>query len=125
MLHCHKKNMGVFGKIAYSLAKKLKKQIWHGLFFHTVLPCKMMATYESRYSFFEVTNKGSSLMPYIQFLSLKWPHLVISETAALQLGTDRGFMDRLVGWCEVDEHAGVQGKAQGGGRGLLSTLTIL
>uniref|UniRef100_K1QHY6 Rap1 GTPase-GDP dissociation stimulator 1-A n=1 Tax=Magallana gigas TaxID=29159 RepID=K1QHY6_MAGGI len=32
------------------------------------------------------------------------------ETAALQLGTDRGFMDRLVGWCEVDEHAGVQGE---------------
>ncbi|XP_062604562.1 rap1 GTPase-GDP dissociation stimulator 1-like [Saccostrea cucullata] len=32
------------------------------------------------------------------------------ETAALQLGTDRLFMDRLVGWCEVDEHAGVQGE---------------
>ncbi|XP_048763708.1 rap1 GTPase-GDP dissociation stimulator 1-like isoform X2 [Ostrea edulis] len=32
------------------------------------------------------------------------------ETAALQLGTDRGFVDRLVGWCDVDEHAGVQGE---------------
>lgn len=45
---------------------------------------------------------------------------MISETAALQLGTDRGFMDRLVGWCEVDEHAGVQGKEGG----VLSTLLI-
>ena len=43
------------------------------------------------------------------------PSLIISETAALQLGTDRGFMDRLVGWCEVDEHAGVQGKEGGPG----------
>lgn len=45
---------------------------------------------------------------------------MISETAALQLGTDRGFMDRLVGWCEVDEHAGVQGKEGD----VLSTLLI-
>jgi hypothetical protein len=37
--------------------------------------------------------------------------LNIAETAALQLGTDRAFVDRLVGWCDVDEHAGVQGKA--------------
>lgn len=42
-----------------------------------------------------------------------WPSPVILETAALQLGTDRGFMDRLVGWCEVEEHAGVQGKEGG------------
>lgn len=34
-------------------------------------------------------------------------------------------MDRLVGWCEVDEHAGVQGKDWGkwGGGGHLKYLT--
>ncbi|KAK3091335.1 hypothetical protein FSP39_019020 [Pinctada imbricata] len=33
------------------------------------------------------------------------------ETAAVQLGSDMRFMDRLAGWCDVDEHAGVQGEA--------------
>jgi len=35
---------------------------------------------------------------------------IISEAAAVRLGTNKEFLGRLVQWCDVDEHAGVQGK---------------
>ncbi|XP_076073837.1 rap1 GTPase-GDP dissociation stimulator 1-B-like isoform X2 [Mytilus galloprovincialis] len=33
------------------------------------------------------------------------------ESVALQLGNNRDFLNKLVKWCECDEHAGVQGEA--------------
>ena len=37
----------------------------------------------------------------------------ISESVALQLGNNRDFLNKLVKWCECDEHAGVQGRLSG------------
>lgn len=35
---------------------------------------------------------------------------MLTEEAAKTLGTDKDFMNKLVDWCNVEEHAGVKGE---------------
>lgn len=36
--------------------------------------------------------------------------LLFTEAAAIKLGQERAFLERLIDWCGVEAHAGVKGK---------------